>query len=194
MSADQISTCFDQLGSEKAPLLKKLYGIVSSRPTACKLGALDFINDSKFAWPSQKIADLWSAGGGKKAYRYVFDQANPWQTSARAHHATDVLLLFGGYDLSEVSPAADAVGQEMRSRWIAFACGENPWTAAGLSSGTSDNSAFAFGPLGESKEIDQKGMIARRRVRSFQEMENMDIAKINAAFAGLAAGRISLYN
>ena len=106
------------------------------------------------------------------------------QASSRAHHAVDLVLLFGGLDLS-FNPAAEKVGKEMRKRWISFVNGEAPW---------SSEKSFAFGPFGEYNEINANEFAARRRVKHLDLLEKMDIANINAVFGALAAGRISLLN
>ncbi|KAG5661252.1 hypothetical protein KAF25_005374, partial [Fusarium avenaceum] len=59
-----------------ADQLKKMYHIYLDRPSSCQNGALDFIND----------------------YKYLVDEVNPWQSSSGAHHALDLVLLFGGFD------------------------------------------------------------------------------------------------
>lgn len=170
-------------GGEYASQLSRLYCVSLNRPTPSKTGALDFITDARFALAVRKTARLWRTVG-KRVYCYVIDQENPWQASSRAHHAVDLVLLFGGLDLS-FNPAAEKVGREMRKRWISFVNGEAPW---------SNEKSFAFGPFGEYKEIDANEFATRRRVKHLDLLEKMDIANINAVFGALAAGRISLLN
>lgn len=124
---------------------------------------------------------------GKKVYRYVVDETNPWQSSARAHHAVDLIFLFGTLDLSH-NPEAEAVGQEMRSRWIRFINGEEPWSP------TSTGKRFAFGPYGESKEINEKQFAARRRVAHTKVLKEARFEVYRPIMNELTAGRISLLN
>lgn len=163
--------------------LRRLYGVSASRPTASKLGALDFINDARFALPVEEIAAA-RRKAGKTTYQYVFDQVNPWQSSSRAHHAVDLIFLFGGYNLSS-NPAAAAVARVIQERWIAFVSGEGPWDA---------EKRFAFGPHGKSGEIADEEFAARRRVGHFGVLREIGVPRLGEIFGKLAAGRISLLN
>lgn len=163
--------------------LRKLYHIVADRPTAAKLGALDFVNDTRYTLPVEIIADKLRAAK-KPVYRYLIDQPNPWQASSRAHHAVDLLFLFGGVDLSH-NPPAEAVGREMRRRWIDFINGEAPWSA---------ERRFAYGPFGECKEIDETQFAARRRVPHLKALREAGTAVYLPIVFALTAGRISLHN
>jgi hypothetical protein len=182
LTAGEITTCFDK--AKNASELKEAYGIVPTRSTASKLGALYFINDLRFAMPTNDIAVKWREAS-KPVYQYVVDQANPWQASSRAHHAVDLIFLFGGHDLATLNPAAEDVGQDMRKRFISFINGTDPWAA---------DKRFAFGPLGESKEIGEREFAARRRVGHWDLLKKSDQGDIVKVFAGLAMGRLSLDN
>lgn len=160
-----------------------MYQVVADRPTAAKLGALDFVNDARYALPVELIAEKLEAAS-KHVYKYVVDQANPWQSSSRAHHAVDLLLLFDGVDLS-FNPATQAVGQEMRQRWISFVSGKEPWSV---------DRRFAYGPLGECKEIDETQFAVRRRVEHCRVLKEAGIGAYLPILAALTAGRISLLN
>lgn len=163
--------------------LRKLYHVVADRPTAAKLGALDLVNDARYTLPIELIAHKLQAAG-KPVYRYVIDQPNPWQPSSRAHHAVDLLFLFGGIDLA-FNPAANSVGKEMRRRWIHFISGDVPWAA---------QRRFAYGPVGESKEIDEDQFAVRRRVQHLQTLKEAGVAVYLPIVFALTAGRISLLN
>jgi hypothetical protein len=160
-----------------------MYHVVPDRPTAAKLGALDFVNDARYALPVEIVADKLKAAN-KRVYKYVVDQPNPWQPSSRAHHAVDLLFLFAGVDLS-FNPAAQAVGNAMRQRWIGFVSGEAPWPT---------DSRFAFGPLGESKEISEKEFAIRRRVEHCKMLREAGLGVYLPIVGALTAGRISLLN
>jgi carboxylesterase type B len=156
---------------------------VPDRPTACKLGALDFVNDARYALPVELIANKLTAAG-KRVYKYVIDQPNPWQASARSHHAVDLLFLFGGVDLS-FNPAAYAVGKEMRDRWTDFVAGGRPWSVERW---------FAYGPVGECKEISEGGFAVRRRVEHMRVLRDAGIGVYLPIVFALTAGKISLLN
>jgi carboxylesterase type B len=175
--ATEIASAFDD------DELRRLYCVSPSRPTASRLGAVDFINDARFALPVEEIAAT-RRKAGKRTYQYVFDQVNPWQSSSRAHHAVDLVFLFGAYDLS-FNPAAAAVAKAMQDRWITFVSGESPWDS---------EKRFAFGPLGKSAEITDEEFAARRRVGHFGQLRELGTAKLGGIFGTLAAGRVSLLN
>ena len=159
-----------------------MYQVVADRPTAAKLGALDLVNDARYTLPVEIIANKMKAAN-KPVYKYVVDQPNPWQPSSRAHHAVDLLFLFG-FGLGS-KPAANAVGQQIRQRWIRFASGERPWPV---------ERRFAYGPLGECQEIDETQYAARRRVEHCQALQEAGIGVYMPILAALTAGRISLLN
>lgn len=179
---ETIAAAFDS-DKQWGTKLRKLYQVVGDRPTAAKLGALDLVNDARYTLPVELIANKVKAAN-KKVYKYVVDQTNPWQPSSRSHHAVDLLFLFDGVDLS-FNPAAQAVGKEMRNRWIQFVSGENPW---------SEEHRYAYGPFGECKEIDELQFAARRRVEHCQVLQEVGISTYMPIIASLTAGRISLLN
>ncbi|KAL1971390.1 hypothetical protein VTN77DRAFT_343 [Rasamsonia byssochlamydoides] len=185
--APSIISIFESKDPDWGTKLRKQYQIVADRPTASKLGALDFANDVRFALPTEIIAERVTATGNKRVYRYLVDEPNPWQSSARAHHAVDLIFVFGGLDLSH-NPGAEAVGQEMRNRWIRFINGEEPWSSF------SEGKRFAFGPFGESKEIDEKQFAARRRVAHMKVLREAGPAVYLPIVLALTAGRVSLLN
>lgn len=158
------------------------------RPTASTLGALDFVQDVKYSLPIELICEkVQEKNKSTQIYRYLVDEANPWQPSARAHHAVDLIFLFGTMDISHNPTAAD-LGNGMRKRWIDFVNGDKPW--AELSKGA----RFAFGPYGECKEIDQKQYAARRRVHVFRLLKEAGAGVYGPIVNKLIAGKISLLN
>ncbi|CAI7592893.1 unnamed protein product [Penicillium palitans] len=182
LDGETIAAAFDS--NEKwGTRLQKMYQIVGDRPTAAKLGALDLVNDVRYTLPVEVITNKLRAAN-KRVFRYVIDQSNPWQPSSRAHHAVDLLFLFDGVDLS-FNPAASAVGKEMRQRWIRFVNGDGPW---------STNLRFAFGPLGECREIDESQFAARRRVEHCKVLKEAGNSAYMPIVFALTAGRISLLN
>ena len=163
--------------------LRKMYQVVASRSTACKLGALDFVHDVRYTLPVEVVAEKLQAAN-KRVYKYVVDQVNPWQPSSRAHHAVDLLFLFDGVDLS-FNPAANAVGQEMRRRWIHFVNGNSPW---------SEEQRFAYGPLGACGEISEAQYALRRRVEHVQALREAGMGVYMPIVFALTVGKISLLN
>lgn len=182
LTASEIVQCFESAGDD-ASRLKQAYNIVENRPTACKLGALDFINDTRFALPVLEIRDLYSQAG-RSAYTYVFDQASPWQQSSRAHHAVDLIMLFGDLDFTH-NPGAFSVRDKMREKWIKFCHGEDPWPSQDI---------YAFGPYGRCNEISQDEHEGRRRLQACHLLREVGSETYDLIFARLAAGRLSLLN
>ena len=160
-----------------------MYQVVPSRPTASKLGALDLVHDARYGLPVEVISDKLQSSN-KTVYKYVIDQPNPWQPSSRSHHAVDLLFLFGGVDLS-FNPGAEAVGREMRRRWAKFVNGDAPWAG---------QKRFAYGPLGECREIDEVQFAGRRRVRHINALKEAGKEVYMSIVGALTAGKISLLN
>lgn len=156
---------------------------MEDRPTAAKLGALDLANDARYTLPVEIVSKKLQRAG-KAVYRYIIDQPNPFQPSSRAHHAVDLLFLFGGVDFTS-NPGAVAVSKEMRHRWISFVAGQEPWATS---------LRFAYGPFGESKEINEAQFALRRRTSHCQALQDVGIAVYLPILATLTAGRISLLN
>ncbi|KAI9053703.1 hypothetical protein LZ554_002656 [Drepanopeziza brunnea f. sp. 'monogermtubi'] len=178
----QITSYFDSTG-EYAEELKRVYNIVEDRYASCTLGALDFINDTRFSYPVMRITEDLRARGAT-VYNYVFDEPNPWQTSARAHHAVELVLLFGRIDWTE-KPAAAETQQQIRDRWSLFCGGKAPWE---------QDRVYAFGPHGRCGTISQLEHKSRRRMDACKLLEKMGSKEYDALCARLAAGRISLLN
>jgi carboxylesterase type B len=160
-----------------------MYQVVADRPNAAKLGALDIVNDARFTLPVEIISQKLRAAC-KPVYNYVADQPNPWQPSNRAHHAVDLLFLFGGLGL-EFNPTANRVGQEMRQRWIDFISGQAPW---------SSDRRFAYGPVGECREINEEQFTAYRRTEHCRILRDTGVKVYMPILVALTAGRISLLN
>ncbi|TDZ31322.1 Lipase 1 [Colletotrichum spinosum] len=183
MPADEVVAAFD-LAGDRSDGLKSMYNIFPGRRSSCVLGALDFINDYKFLLPAQKLAGMYGMAG-RPAFRCLVDEPNPWQPSNGAHHAVDLVLLFGGFDLS-FSPLAQRTGQSMRRAWIRFVNSEAPWGPA--------PAAAAFGPLGKFEVLDESRLGLHRRLGHARFLEATDPIMLDKVFAALAVGRISLLN
>lgn len=182
MTAADIVACFDCAGSF-APELKRLYNIVADRPTACKLGALDFINDTRFTLPVITVRDAHRRAG-KQVYHYVFDQANPWQASSRAHHAVDLTAVFGDLDFL-TNVGATTVRQDVRDKWVDFCNGLAPWSM---------QQTYSFGPYGRCGEIATGELECRRRIYACLLLQQIGSARYDTVCGKLVARRISLLN
>ncbi|CVK95961.1 related to carboxylesterase [Fusarium mangiferae] len=179
-----IAKAFDaseQYGDE----LKKLYHIYPDRPSSCKTGALDFINDYKYLLPVQLLERSFK-DANKPAFRCLIDEANPWQPSSGAHHAVDLVLLFGGFHLG-FAPSAERVGQAMREAWIKFISGEEPWPEA-------TDKYYGFGPHGSLKILEDWEVRSRRRIGLAEKLSEMESSLLDKTTRGLAAGKVSLLN
>ncbi|KAI7759836.1 hypothetical protein LZL87_009159 [Fusarium oxysporum] len=179
-----IAKAFDaseQYGDE----LKKLYHIYRDRPSSCKTGALDFINDYKYLLPVERLEKSFK-GAKKPVFRCLIDEANPWQPSSGAHHAVDLVLLFAGFDLS-FAPSAERVGQAMREAWIKFISGEEPWPDA-------TDKYYGFGPHGTLKTLEDWEVQSRRRVGLAEKLSEMESSLLDKTSSRLAAGKVSLLN
>lgn len=163
--------------------LKNLYGVALNRLSACHTGALDLLNDALFALPIERMQTDWTSLG-HVVYRYVVDQPNPWQRSHRAHHAVDLLYLFGGFDMAFDS-GAEKVSADMRAKWVSFINGNAPW---------GPTRTYAFGPYGRCGEINEAELSSRRRKHHLGFLKDYDPAELSSVVRSLAAGRISLLN
>jgi carboxylesterase type B len=99
LNPNEILATIDAAG-EQSDELKKAYHIYLDRPSSCYNGEIDFINDYKFLLPIQRLERFLKKDSQISIFRYLVDEANPWQPSSGAHHAVDLILLLGGFDLS----------------------------------------------------------------------------------------------
>lgn len=179
-----VTEAFDKnLSQDQANLLKHLYNISPNRSTPTTIGATDFLTDVRYSRPVEQIVAERRAQG-RKTYRYLIDEPNPWQPSARSHHAVDLIFLWGNYDLS-FNKAAVKVSKAIQESWVTFVNGEAPWDA---------NGRMGFGPYGRVGLIDQDEYEARRRVRHWKALDEIKWTDLLAASGQIAGGRISLHN
>ena len=181
-NVDAIVSGFDLAGDYSYDL-KRQYHIYPDRPSSCKIGALDFINDYKFVLPVERLVQLWRIAK-KPVFRCLLDEVNPWQPSSGAHHAVDLILLFGGFDLS-FSHAAQQTDRMMRDKWIDFVQSRDPWPS---------HAYVAFGPHGSFQELDDNGIVSRRRTEQVEYLKTVETAVLDKVFLSLASGKISLLN
>ena len=150
MTATKILSCFETKvnGIEAGQKLAKVYGIdgLQEDHETARTAAMHFLADARFcAWPHQIAKNVNAAGG--KAYQYYYDEPNPFmpKDKAMAGHAVDLLGTFGGYD-EEVNDETRRVGRMLRTKWIDFVNGEEPWQT---------DEVFVFGPDGMTGAIDR---------------------------------------
>ena len=144
--AATILKCFQTKDPAIGEKLAKMYGIdglVDDHDTVRK-EALDFLADARFnAWAGRIRANVNAAG--QKAYQYYYDEGNPFMKDPKAGHGVDLLALFGGYD-DEVPDEQKRIGRMLRTKWIDFINGEEPW---------STSETYVFGPQGITGAIDR---------------------------------------
>lgn len=160
-----------------------MYGIVLDRQTSCKNGALDLLTDVRFTLATESIVKSWR-DAQRQVFRYLVDEANPWQPSSRAHHTVDLPLLFGSFDLS-FNPAASKVSAMMSQKWIDFIAGSDPWNPTDY---------FAFGPLGRSMVVSEDEFTARRRKRHCDAINRIGAHRVDEVWKSLAVGNMSFDN
>lgn len=177
-SVANIQQCFKSSPPEYGRKLAETYGINTTDAKACQAAALDFLNDDRFAYPAQRIAERVNKSGGT-AYQYHFDQVNPFAKpgDARSHHAVDLFAIFGGYD-GFLNEDMKQVGVTLRENWIKFVNGEEPW---------SKEKIFTYGPEAKTAELTKDEAIPRRRQKHFAVLEEIGHEKCNEVFMRLKA-------
>jgi carboxylesterase type B len=183
MKAEDIASIIDECCG-KSSKLQELYHIYPDRPASCYYGALDLINDARFAFPAFDISEKWRKASPGNVHQCIVDEPNPWQASSRAHHAVDLIFLFGGIDLT-FNPAAERAASKLRESWLTFVHGEDPWVS---------DVRYSFGPFGRCGEVGEAEYRTRRRVQCFEHLRSLGIEKCRQVSGRLAAGRVSLLN
>ncbi|KAI1776939.1 Alpha/Beta hydrolase protein [Hypoxylon cercidicola] len=167
---------YSPVGSE----IVKLYEIDFSSMDAARPRVSAFINDVKFAFGSYEISEMERESGKRKCYRYVMDQANPWNKSAGAHHAIDLLFLFGGpFDYSH-DESAQIIGSDMREKWVTFANGADPWE---------QRAVYSFGPGGSHGPIESEELAKRRRVSQLIQLREIGWSRCQSLMTRLMGAR-----
>lgn len=148
MTGKQIRSCFQTDPADLGENIARVYGIDSQNgDAACRIGALYFINDARFAFGAQQIARNTNKAGGK-AYQYYFDEVNPFANpaEAKAHHAVDLLWVFGGYD-DDLNEEMRGFGKVVRTKWVDFINGDEPWDPEEI---------YLYGPDGKHSRISRE--------------------------------------
>lgn len=155
LSVKKIRSCFETRmnGPEAGQKLAKAYGIdeLEEDHITARMELLYFLGDARFcAWPPSIAKKVNGAGG--KAYQYHYDEANPFMPKDKAlsGHAVDLFGLFGGYD-DDVNDETRRVGRMMRTKWIDFINGEEPWRT---------EEVYLLGPNGMTGAVDRDSSAA----------------------------------
>ncbi|KAL7269068.1 hypothetical protein RUND412_008280 [Rhizina undulata] len=189
LSAPEIVALFNT--PKPTPISQSLLDVYNITPTddiQARHGALNFLSDTVFGFHNGVIASQFRAKG-KRAFQYIVDQRSPWDpNTARAHHTVDILLLFGGFELTEIDPEArrafEKVGDDMRQKWIEFSNGIDPWDAGRV---------YGFGPNGECGEVSEEEFARRRRVLSgYKVIEQTESGTFNSIVTNATIAKVCL--
>jgi hypothetical protein len=158
----------------------KAYDIDLGSMDTARHGISAFLNDIKFAFGTDEIYRLEHNARKRRCFRYVMDQPNPWDESAGAHHALDLLFLFGGpFDYSS-DQAAMRVSGDMREKWVAFVYGEAPWD---------EKLVYAWGPDGRYGPVPDEQLKERRRVGCFEAVRRIGWERLQPLVTRLVEAR-----
>ena len=131
---------------------------------------LDFLNDAVFAHAAHALAQRYKAAS-IPVYQYVFDQVNPFESSAKAHHSVDLIFLFKAFDITN---AADATAEEfskiVQEKWVAYGTGGSPWEK---------DTCYAFGPNGRMGALSTEQLAKRRRSAAYDVLNQITIYELN---------------
>lgn len=181
LTAKKIQQCFETKinPSEVGVKLAKAYGIdeLEEDHDTARREALHFMADARFCtWPDYMRKNVNAANG--KAYQYYYDEPNPFQQKAhaKAGHGVDMFGLWGGYDdAEEYTDEHRRVGRMMRTKWIDFINGEEPW-------GT--NETYVFGPEGMTGAIDRDSSAAVQNLNPRRRQAQMAVI-LEAGYKGV---------
>lgn len=189
LTAKKIRACFETKtgGPEPGQKLAKAYGVdkLDEDHDSARREALHFLGDAVFsAWPPSMAKAI-----SGKAYQYYYDEGNPFAPAhdAKAQHAVDLFALFGGYD-DDVNDETRRVGRMLRTKWIDFVNGEEPWHA---------DAVYLFGPHGMTGEVDRDSHAAvhdlnpRRRQARFAVMHEVGWQAVHEVWQALMSAAAS---
>lgn len=170
LTAKKILKCFETKSDPAVGAkLAKTYGIdgLEEDHDTARREALHFLGDARFcAWPPSIAKNVNGASGNTKAYQYYYDEGNPFQEKhkSKAGHAVDLFGLFGGYD-DDVNDETRRVGRMMRTKWIDFINGEEPWAT---------NETYVLGPEGMTGAIDKDSHAAVKDLNPRRRQAEID--------------------
>jgi carboxylesterase type B len=182
--------------------------------TAHQKAILDFAGDYLFARGSQTIAKCLREDLGTKSekqashspqiWQYIFDEANPFAASARlanpkakviarAHHAVDLLALWGNYDeVSDQAPwrAFREVGHQFRRAVVSLVTGNRTSDPAQANLWKNDQ-VMAFGPGGNATRLPLADDDHGTGIEDEQNVVRRDSYASRRRVAGLCAMRLA---
>ncbi|KAL7268866.1 hypothetical protein RUND412_008499 [Rhizina undulata] len=153
-----VTTALSPLGAIGKEI-ENTYNLYPSNSDAdLRQGILNFLTDGMFTGPTYFTAQKWRKGG-KKVYQYIFDQVNPWDPMRGAHHAVDLVYLFGNYPLEGNSAG---IARQFGDDAISYVTGGEPWSTDDIK---------AYGPEGKVGVLEKGQHEERRRLKSFEVFE-----------------------
>ncbi|KAF8428103.1 Alpha/Beta hydrolase protein [Tirmania nivea] len=159
-SPTALVSAFKTLGTTGEKIIKA-YDISGHNVHA---GALRFISDGFFIFPTERTVDHWRLNRGKHVHRYLMDQRNPWKPEAHgAHHAIDLLYLFGILSFAYNNEGGVKVGRAFQNDILKFVTAEKEELDQEL--GWDEKNIRAYGgPDGFVGVISSEQLGERRRV------------------------------
>lgn len=192
LTAKKIRSCFETKisGLEAGQKLARAYAIdeLEEDHKTARMQALYFLGDGRFCAWAPKIAKNVNTAGGK-AYQFYYDEGNPFlpKDITVAQHGIDLFGLFGGYD-EVVNDETRRVGRMMRTKWIDFVNGEEPWQT---------DEVYLFGPNGMTGEVNRDSNAAvhdlnpRRRQAQFAVIHEVGWKPVMEVWQALASAAAS---
>jgi carboxylesterase type B len=142
-------------------------------------GVLKFVGDAKFHYHTERYYRDFLAAN-PNVYRYIFDAPNPFAPEVGAHHAVDVLYLFG---CTPMSLPQESLGEEMRKTWSRFVAGVGPWDK-----GTNEK-VLLFVEEG-CRLVDGEEVAKRRNVEQWKVLEKLGWDAVAPVVGEIVRGRI----
>ena len=131
---------------------------------------LDFLSDAVFTHAAHALARKYKAAS-IPVYQYIFDQVNPFDPSAKAHHSVDLLYLFKAFDFSKTAEAnTEEFSKSVQEKWLTYATGGSPWAK---------DTYYAFGPSGQIGPLSTEDLAKRRRLGVYDLLSQIPIYDLN---------------
>jgi carboxylesterase type B len=172
--------------SAAAKAILKAYGIddSTSDDDAMKI-AVDFATDIGYYIPAFTYSQSWSG----KAYRYHFNEPNPWDGPFKGYatHSFDIFYLFQNYN-EKLSPEAREVAIALAKDFIGFANGKATWPEYKRELGV----VRTFGPSGLStSSVEKDNEWGHRRRDTLVKLSQegvVDLDELSVAWDKFLAG------
>ena len=151
-------------------MLKATYNLTKDSTDAeAKQIGLDFLNDAMFANPAYAVAQRYKAAS-IPVYEYIFDQVNPFDPSAKAHHSVELMFIFKGYDISKAAGVtAKNFSKSVQEKWVTYGVGGSPWAKG---------TCYAFGPNGQMGPITSEELETRRRLTAYEVLSQIPLYEL----------------